>query len=75
MSVTIHWKPANKQEKHFSGGTSSSLRALKETFGDEIGAHDVPTLRAMAKAANDKFYDEVANTVEQIGAITFWGEY
>lgn len=71
MSVSIHWRPIGDQNKHFSGGTSTSLDILKSTFGLMISENDVRTLRAMAKL--DPFYDEVADIVEQVGSIQVWG--
>jgi len=75
MSVTIHWRPTTDKGRYFEGGTSSSLDVLKRTFGSTIGESDVKALRAMAKAANDQFYNEVADIVQQIGEIEIWGEY
>lgn len=77
MSVTVCWKPISKNSKNFAGGTSSSFAVLKTIFGDAPHLHDVdvPRLRAMAVAANDKFYDEIADTIERVGAIEVWGEW
>ncbi len=75
MSVTIHWEPCGTKKPHFRGGRSASLEVLKETFGHEIHAKDVGVLRGMAIAANDEFYNEVADVVEKHGDIKFWGEY
>lgn len=30
MSVTINWRPAAKNERHFDGGTSSDLDAVEK---------------------------------------------
>jgi len=75
MSVTINWRPTNTKDKHFDGGTSSSLQVLKQTFGQHIGPGDVAALRAMARAANDEFYNEVADTIEHVGEIEIWGSH
>lgn len=75
MSVTINWRPTNMNNKHFDGGTSSSLEVLKRTFGQTIEPANIPALRGMATATNDKFYDEVADVVEQVGEIEIWGTY
>ena len=75
MSVTICWRPASDKGKSFEGGTSSSFDTMKETFGSVIQPSDVVALRAMARAARDEFYNEVADIVENVGAIEVWGEY
>lgn len=75
MSVNIHWRPASDSGKSFDGGTSSSLKRLDEVFSGEIKEEDLEKLRAMAIAADDGFYNEVADIVEQVGSIKFWGEW
>ncbi len=75
MSVTIHWRPSTDKGKHFKTGVSRNLEVLKDAFGKEVGENDVHSLRVMAKASRDEFYDEVADIVEQVGSIEFWGEY
>jgi hypothetical protein len=75
VSVTICWRPASDTGKHFEGGTSNSLAKLKSVFGGVIREKDIPTLRAMAVAASDEFYSEVADVVENVGDIHFWGEH
>jgi hypothetical protein len=76
MSVTINWRPAAKDERHFSGGTSSDLTALEETFGKRINLGDLEKLRAMARvASNRKFYEEVIAAVEQHECIEIWGAW
>lgn len=75
MSVTIHWRPIDDKRSHFRGGTTTSLDRLKKIFGNTIKPSHVETLRAMGIAAQDGFYDEVADLVEHIGAIEIWGEY
>lgn len=75
MSVTICWRPKSDTGKHFQGGTSTSLDRLQNVFRGVVGETDIRTLRAMSAAANDSFYDEVADVVEQVGAIEFWGEW
>jgi hypothetical protein len=75
MSVTIYWRPASDTAKSFKGGTSSVLKALQDTFGQTITSANIPELRAMARAANDPFYDEVAAVVERVGDIEVWGEW
>jgi hypothetical protein len=72
MGVTIYWGPAEKQEKHFEGATTTTLSAMKETFGDKVTVHDVATLRAMTRVSGNRFYDDVADKVEQVGSIMFW---
>lgn len=73
MSVAIHWRPLGDQGKIFRGGTSTSLEILKRTFGNELIENAIPVLRGMAEL--DKFYDEVADIVETVGAIKVWGVY
>lgn len=75
MSVTIHWRPTSKKDKYFRGGTGTSLQILKDTFGDTLGEADVKALRAMANAAKDEFYNEVADIIEQVGEIQIYGEW
>ncbi len=75
MSVTICWRPTSEIPKHFEGGTSSSLEVLKGVFHGKISEKHVDTLRAMAASARDEFYNEIADKVEQVGEIEFWGEY
>jgi hypothetical protein len=74
VSVTIFFRRTAQKSEHFVGGTSRSLEKLKEIFGQIISKSQIDTLRAMAIAADDKFYDEVADTVEALGEIEFWGE-
>ena len=75
MSATIHWRPASDEGKHFNGGTSLSFDKLKNIFGNTLTENDVPTLRAMATAADDEFYDEIANCIENVGSIQIWVSY
>jgi hypothetical protein len=75
MSLTIYWRPASDTAKSFKGGTSSALKALQDTFGRTITSANIPELRAMARAANDPFYDEVAAVVERVGDIEVWVEW
>lgn len=75
MSVTIHWRPVTDKGRHFSGGTSSDLQVLKETFALGLSREDARVLRAMETATKNPFYGEVASVVEEVGAIEFWGEY
>jgi hypothetical protein len=76
MSVTINWRPAAKNDRHFSCGTSDDLAALDETFGKRINLGDLERLRAMARVASDrKFYEEVIAAVEQHECIEIWGEW
>jgi hypothetical protein len=35
----------------------------------------VRVLRAMAKASDSRFYDDVADTIERIGPIKVWDEH
>lgn len=75
MSATICWRPANDEGKSFSGGTSTSYGKLRDTFGNILMEKDVATLRAMARAADDKFYEEVADTIDNVGSIQIWATY
>lgn len=75
MSCSIHWRPASDTGKHFRNGTSTTLGNLHKTFGNTIRESDVPALRAMHNATGDRFYEEVADTIEQVGDIEVWGEY
>ena len=76
MSVTIFWRPLNLEDKRFSG-TSNNLKVLKEVFGgnNPIRKQNIETLRAMARASNDPFYDAVADAIYQHGDIEIWGDY
>jgi hypothetical protein len=74
MSVTVCWRPI-KGTKSFGGGRTDSLNALLESCGSELAERHVPILRAMAVAARDPFFSEVADKIEQIGEIEVWGEY
>ena len=75
MSVTINYIRTTEKNKHFEGGTSSNLEVLKKTFGNTIAKANIPSLRAMAIAAKDEFYNEVADVVETENEIKFWGTY
>lgn len=76
MSITIKWRPATDAGKDFERGTSSEYSTLVDTFGGNIlGEEDVRVLRAMAKASDSRFYDEVADTIERVGPIKVWDEY
>lgn len=75
MSVTIFWRPCSERAKHFETGTSFSLEVLKGVFHGKITEKNILTLRAMAFSSKDKFYDEVADKVEQVGDLEFWGEW
>ena len=75
MSVRIHWRPATDKGKSFEHGTSTTLERLVRAFGHCLDETHVPKLRAMAIAAEDSFYNEVADIVEQVGTIEIWGEY
>jgi hypothetical protein len=75
MSITICWRPVTKTDKHFGGGTSTSFEKLQLVFGTRLSVNDVKALRAMAEAADDVFYREVADVVEREREIEIWGEY
>jgi hypothetical protein len=75
MSVSIHWRPATDSGKTFSSGTSDQLEKLQKVFGNGLSQEDITVLRAMAVAASTTFYDEVADIVENVGAIEIWGEW
>lgn len=75
MSVTVHWRPVGQKNKYFEKGTSTSFDKLKRAFGSQIDDEHVASLRAMAIATDDPFYDEVADTVLRIGSIEIWGEH
>ena len=75
MSITICYRPISDKPKHFSGGTSDAYDVLKQTFGSQITENDINKLRAMSLASRNKFYDEVADVIENIGSIEFFGEY
>ena len=51
------------------------LDALQHVFGGTITKADIPRLRAMAAATRDSFYTEVAEVVERVGAIEFFGQW
>jgi hypothetical protein len=76
MSITIKWRPASDDGKSFERGTSSEYRTLVDAFGSNtLGEEDVRVLRAMAKASDSRFYDDVADTIERIGPIKVWDEH
>ncbi len=75
MSITICWRPLDTNDNHFESGMSSEFAVLEETFGGSVSPTDLKTLRAMAKSSGSKLYDEVADTVERVGAIGFWSVY
>jgi hypothetical protein len=70
----ICWQQSKTTGNKFEGGTSTSLTTLRTVFNGTIQKADVPTLRAMAVAARDHFYTEVADAVERFGPIEVWGE-
>lgn len=74
MSVTVHWRPCSETTAFFNHGRSTSFEKVRRAFGTTIEECNVPALRAMAIAADDPFYDEVANVVEKHKAIEIWGE-
>jgi hypothetical protein len=74
MSVTVCWRPS-KGTQYFEGGRPDSLAAVLEACGRALTANHIPILRAMAVAARDPFFAEVADKIEQVGAIEVWGEY
>lgn len=76
MTVSIHWRPADDKGTRFRGGLSYDLETLKKIFpGGRIEAKDAPTLRAIAKATERDFFNEVADVVECNVAIEYWGEW
>jgi hypothetical protein len=75
VSCRIHWRPVADKGRPFTEGTSDMLTVLKNQFGDTVGPQDVRVLRAMAHASGRKFYDEVADIVENVGEIEVWGEW
>jgi len=75
MSATIHWRPATDEGKTFDNGTSSSYDRLIRACGSVLDIADVPKLRAMAVAADNDFYNEVANTIEKVVSIKVWRTY
>jgi hypothetical protein len=76
MSVSIHWRPTSDAGTSFNSGTSDDFHKLEEVFpGNVIPAGVGAMLRAMETASGSKFYGEVADIVEQVGAIEFWGVY
>ena len=76
MSVTINWRPAAKNERYFTGGTSADLDALDATFGKRIDLGGLNTLRAMMRIASNKdFYAAIIEAVEKHECIEVWGSY
>lgn len=76
MAVTVHWRPAADIGNSFQGGTSGQLDALTKHFGNTLTEHDVKALRAMAEVAlGGDFFNEVADTIERVGAIEIWGKW
>lgn len=75
MSISVLWEPVGAKKGRFENGTSSEYNAITKVIGNTISEEDIPILRAMAVAANSKFFDEVADIVEKIGGINIWSEY
>lgn len=75
MSVTIRWRPISDQGKDFERGTSTSLDILMRAIGSDLKEDDVSKLRVMAIASDDEFFNEVADIIDQVGAIHVWGSY
>jgi len=76
MSASIRWRPTSDKGKCFHNGTSSSFDRLRRALGgSEFGPEHVMQLRAMAIAAADPFYNEVADVIENVGSIEIWTEY
>jgi hypothetical protein len=74
MFVIVCWRPI-KGTKYFEGGRSDSLAAVLEACGHVLTANHIPILRAMAVAARDPFFAEVADKIEQVGEIEVWEEH
>jgi len=76
MSVTIHYRIKSKEDPHFQEGVSDDLMVLERVFpGGHIEPSDVITLRAMAIATRTEFFNEVAETVNRVGAIEVYGKW
>lgn len=77
MSVTICWRPVEKNRHRFEHGASTSWARLQEVFGNDptLGPSHVPMLIAMSKAADNEFYREIAERIEAVGEIALWGEW
>lgn len=75
MSASLCWRPVSDTGKHFKSGTSRAFDKLVDHLRNEVGASDVPALRAMAAASGDEFYNEVADTIESVGDIVLFKVY
>ena len=82
MSVSFCWeivKPG--KARTFNAGTSSDILPLKETFGQEVSATDVPKLRAMHAAThlNSSLWSEIADALERLDdeeiKLRIWTEF
>lgn len=70
MSVSFCWEVVKPgKARTFNAGTSSDIRPLKETFGSEISATDIPKLRAMHAATHLEcsLWSEIADALEKLG--------
>ena len=67
------WMRASRSSDVYEA--QDSLSALLEACGSNLTENHLPILRAMAVAARDPFFAEVADKIEQVGEIEVWGEY
>lgn len=76
MSAAIFFKPVSPDTRHrFVHGTSTSYQKLVTHFGHVLRPDKIPVLQAMALAADDDFYEEVAHQIALYGAIEISVEY
>jgi hypothetical protein len=73
LEMPVWYRPTSSPAFEFKEGNSDSFtlltRALRHT---ELTRDDIPLLRAMAVAASDHFFNEVADAIDVVGPITVW---
>lgn len=74
MSTHVCWCPRDTPARRFTSGTSTSLDRVCRALGAALSEAHIPALRAMAIAAEDSFYAEIADVIERVGPIKIWGE-
>lgn len=75
MIARIHWRPTSDKGHYFESGTSINLNELTTAIGTRLNETHILRLRTMAFNTKIRLYDEVADTIERVGAIEIWGEY
>ena len=79
MSMTIYWEPVHEGfALKDTGATSDTMKRLEETFGSapiELNESQTFALRAMTKASGTKAYENLADIIDEHGAIRVWGVF